>query len=229
MCRSILSLTAVAVAILAAGCKTDGEWSISRMLGWEDGQAPRTAKMPKADLAVAERVETVGRKIITQNTFTGIEPLFETVGIPEQVLFHRGSAELIVSEGTVKQCKSDGELAAVLCTELAQMMAEKKSARRVGSERDSFPEVSVPTSSGLAGGTPDDPARAAERAFLEKQRRQANGETSDPAKLARDLMSGAGYDPAELERIAPIVKQSSRGLAIQRQMSGSAPAPSWNR
>ena len=88
--------------------------------------------MPKADLATAERVETIGRKIIAQNTFPGIEPLFHTVGVPESVLFHRGTEELFVSEGLIKKCKTDGELAAVLCSELGQMIAEKKSARRSG-------------------------------------------------------------------------------------------------
>jgi hypothetical protein len=184
--------------------------------------------MPKADLALAERVETIGRKIIAQNTFTGIEPLFHTVGVPEAVLFHRGAEELIISEGLVKQCRNDSELAAVLSSELAQMMNEKKTARRVGADRDSFPDVGVPTGSGLAGGSPIDPAREAERAFLEKQRRQStNRETPDPGAVAGDLMRGAGYDPADNDRMANVVKQSDRGLAIKKQMSGSAAPPRW--
>ena len=108
------------------------------------------------------------------------------------------------------------------------MLTEKKSARRVGADRDSFPEVGIPTNSGGAGGTPDDPSRAAERAFLEKQRiKDASREAAEPAKLADDLMRGAGYDPADLGRVAPILKQSDRGLAIKKQMSGSASAPRW--
>jgi hypothetical protein len=224
MTRRVLALLALSLA--SCGCTTDGQWSISRMLGWDD--APRASNMPRPDLATAERVETFGRKIIAQNTFTGIEPLFHTVGVQEAVLFHRGSEELFVSEGLVKQCRTDGELAAVLCIELGQMIAEKKAARRVGAERDSFPEIGVPTGSGLAGGTPDDPARAAERAFLERQRRnEARQGRKDPAALARDLMRGAGYDPADVDRVATLVRQSDRGRVIKRQMSGSAPAPRW--
>jgi hypothetical protein len=230
MRRSILTVAAVLFPIAATGCANDGSWSISRMLGWEDDKPYRPDRMPKADLAIAERVETVGRKIITQNTFTGIEPLFHTIGVPESVLFHRGSEELIISEGTVKQCRNDSELAAVLCLELSQMIAEKKSARRVGSDRDSFPDISVPTGSGLAGGTPADPGRAAEVALLEKQRQKnLHSEAVDASRLARDLMRGAGYDPAELDTVSGIVKQSARGLAIQKQLNGTAPAPTWNR
>ena len=89
-------------------------------------------KCPRPTWRSRTRVETIGRKIIAQNTFTGIEPLFHTVGVPEAVLFHRGAEELIISEGLVKQCRNDSELAAVLSSELAQMMNEKKTARRVG-------------------------------------------------------------------------------------------------
>ena len=185
--------------------------------------------MPKADLATAERVETIGRKIIAQNTFTGIEPLFHTIGVPEAMLFHEGPERLMISEGLVKQCKTDGELAAVLCTELGKMTAERTGARRVGADRDSFPEIGIPTGSGLAGGTPDDPARAAERAFQEKQRsKQAGRESVGSTLSAADLMRGAGFDPAELDRVAPLLKQTDRGLAIKKQLSGSAPAPRWD-
>lgn len=231
MTRHVLGLAAVLCASLAStGCTTDGEWSVRRMLGWEDAK-PRAPKLPPGQLETAERVETLGRKIITQNTFTGIEPLFHTVGVPESVLFHRGTDELFISEGLVKQCKTEAELAAVLCSELGQMMAEKKAARRAGADRDSFPEVGVPTGSGLAGGTPIDPGRAAERAYQEKQRAKdaAAREQADPAKLARDLLRGAGFDPAELDRVAQLLKQSERGAAIKKQMSGSAPVPKWDR
>ena len=37
------------------------------------------------------------------------------------------------------------------------MMNEKKTAPRTGADRDSFTDISVPTNSGLAGGTPADP------------------------------------------------------------------------
>jgi hypothetical protein len=108
------------------------------------------------------------------------------------------------------------------------MMADKQSARRVGAERDSFPEIGVPTSSGLAGGSPDDPARAAERAILERQRKkETSRESLDPNRIATDLMRGAGYDLADLDRVAPLLRQSDRGQSIKKQLGGSAPAPRW--
>jgi len=226
MTRIAIGFISIMPIVLFTGCTTDGSWSISRMLGWDN--TPAHSRLPKADLATDERVETLGRRILAQNTFTGIDPLFHAIGVPESVLFHEGPERLMVSEGLVKQCRTDGELAAVLCTELAKMIAEKKAAQRVGADRDSFPEIGVPTGSGLAGGAPDDPARAAERVFLEKQRiKRTNQEAVDPAKLASELMRGAGFDPADLDRVAPQLKQSDRGQTIRKQLSGSAIAPRW--
>jgi hypothetical protein len=234
-----LDMTRLAVLGLAAlcpavtGCTADrdftiGEWSVRRALGWEEVKTPSMSKYPQASLPVAERVDSTGRKIIAQNTFTGIEPMFWAVGIPESLLFHKGSDELYISEGLVKQCKTEGELAAVLCSELGQMIAEKKAARRVGAERDTFPEIGLPGggTAMAAGGTPDDAGRAAERAYQEKQAKlRQGGPVEDAGKLARDLMRGAGYDPAELDRVEPLLKQSDRGKLLQKQMTGSAPAP----
>ena len=51
----------------------------------------------------------------------------------------------------------------------------------------------------------------------------------DAAKLAQELMRGAGYDPADLERIEPLLKDAARHDAIRKQLTVSAPAPKWKR
>jgi hypothetical protein len=228
------SVLGVVLLVLITGCTTlddnwtIGDWSVKRALGWEEVQTPSLKHYPEASLPIAERVDTLGRKILAQNPFTGIEPMFWAIGVPEPMLFHKGYQELYISEGLVKQCQTEAELAAVLCSELGQMVAERQAARRVGAERDRIPEVGLPggTAVGTSGGTPDDPGRAAERAYQEK-RAKALQQTSveDAGKLARGLMRGAGFDPAELERIEPLLKQSDRGKALQKQLTGSAPAP----
>src|SRR5262245_33102810 len=103
-------------------------------------QTPEPEKVSPASLQTAERVETLGRRIIVQNTFTGLDPLFHTVGIKDPVLFHRGTAELFISEGLANRCKTDAELAAVLCSELGRMQADRRSAQRVGRDKEPIPE-----------------------------------------------------------------------------------------
>lgn len=223
---------AVALASLAGtGCLADGDWSVRRALGWDEVRVPRNLKLPAAHVATSERVETLGRRIVAQNTFTGIEPMFYTAGVPEAVLFHRGAEELIISEGLVGKCKTEAELAAVLCSELGHMIAEKHAARRAGADRDTFPESSLPGGTSVGGGVADDPGRAAEAAFRER-RREKNPPVADhgeAAKIARDLLAGAGFEAAEFDRVQSLVKQSDRGAALRKQMSGSAPAPKWER
>src|SRR5262245_14758345 len=202
-----------------AGCTDrnflDREWSLSKTLGWEPENRVRTpdpSKYPQPDLQVAERVESLGRRIIAQNTFTGLEPLFHTLGVKEPLLFHRGTAQLFISEGLVNRCNSDAELAAVLCSELGQMMAEYQAARRVGRNTDPIPDVSFPNSTDAAG-IGGDQTRLAELAYHEKRygRRQqqlsgANDAASNPDRLARDLLKGAGFEPAELDRVDALVR-----------------------
>jgi predicted Zn-dependent protease len=224
MRRSAVGLAA-GVLLALTGCLHD-DWSIGEALGWEKVQTPNMAKYPPPDIRVAERVEQLGRQIIAQNTFTGLDPLFYTVGVPEPMLFHRGTATLYVSEGLVKQCPTDDELAAVLCTELGHMMAEHRAARGAGRDADQIPDVALPST-----GTAFDQTRDAELALQAKQRTRTGTRVpaEDPAKHTRDLMRGAGYDPAELDRVAPLLKQSDRGEALRKQMAGSGPVPKWER
>ncbi len=141
MRRSAVGTAAVVFASLAAGCTADGQWSARKALGWEEVKTPSTPKLPRGHLAVGERIDTLGRRIIAQNTFTGIEPTFCNIGLTESVLFHRGTDELFISDGLVAKCKTEPELAAVLCSELGQMMAEKRGARRAGADRDTIPDA----------------------------------------------------------------------------------------
>lgn len=233
MCRPVVGIAVAIVACLGSfGCETDSNWAtVSKFIGWDDPKNPPMPKFPQPDREIAQRIDNMGHRIIAQNTFVGIEPLFSTIGVPEMVLFHRGPEQLFISEGLVKLCRSDAELAAVLCSELGQMVVEKKAVRKAGADRDSFPDSSLPGSSpGMMGaGTPYDAGRRAEIGFQERQAKPSS--TIDPvdaAKQARTMLSSAGFDPSTLDTVQPLLKQSDRGANIRKQMSGSAPPPTWN-
>ncbi len=223
---------AAGCALLSTGCTHDGEWSVRKALGWDDaparGQMPAPKDVPPATLAVAERVELLGQKIIAQNTFTGISPMFMTVDVTESVLFHRGTEQLFISKGLVEKCKSDAELAAVLCAELGQMVAEKRTAKAVGRDVDPIPDAGYGGGPLFPGGTAFDAGRQADLAFHEKK--HPRGATRpDATSTARELLTGAGYNPAELDRVEPLLKQSDRGEKLRKQMAGSAPLPEWKK
>ena len=221
--RAALGLAAtLAGPITLSGCASDCtntypllKADITRFLGWDDDPVDRKPQVTAASIAVAERVETLGRRIIAQNTFTGLDPLFHTVGKAEPELFHNGTAQLYVSEGLVKRCKTDAELAAVLCSELGVMMAEHRAAAAVGRDASGIRNetaAATGTEVGAAGGRP-----------------LTFDATADPNALARQLLRGAGFDPAELDRARPILAGVARGGALEKQVSGSAAAPTWEK
>lgn len=212
------------------------EWSLSKTIGWEPDnvvKTPDAAKYPRPNLQVAERVESLGQRIIAQNTFTGLQPLFHTLGVAEPLLFHRGTGELFISEGLASRCKTDAELAAVLCSELGQMMAEQQAARRVGRNTEPIPDVPIGNSTN-AGGIDSDQTRLAELAYHEKKygRRpvgKPDATSSNPEQYARDLLKGAGFEPGELDRADPLIRAATRSDGLRKQMAGSAPAPTWQK
>lgn len=207
---------------LVCGCAHDGAFNVEKLLGWDDGK-PSAPTVAAASLQTSERVDTLGRRIVAQNPFCGIEPLFNTIGLKETVLFHDGPSMLYVSEGLAVQCKTEPELAAVLCCELGKMVAEKRRAATVGKDRDSIRNVSLPDGGGFDAGQTEELARK------DAAKRKYSSDETNAEAIAKGLMSGAGYDPAALEQVRPLLRQSERGEAIRKQMVGTAPAPKWER
>src|SRR5687768_2038812 len=92
-------------------------------------EAPPTTKA-KANYAPASqevslRVDKIGRDVLTANPQIGLKPLFATIGAPQPEVFHVDNRLVYVTEGLVKQCRSEAELAAVLSAELGKMVAER--------------------------------------------------------------------------------------------------------
>jgi len=215
--RTLLQLACTFAALCTStGCLTDFRF-------WDD--KPKEPKVSAEHTQMSQRVDDLAKRILEQNTFTGIEPVMRVIGVPESVLFHRGANELFISEGLVKKCKTEAELAAVLCTELGKMMAQKRGAIAIGRNLDPIPDVALP---GIASDSSQ--VRHAELA-LQKRREDERkaAENSGEVKLAKDLLKGSGFDPAEYDRVQGMVKLSERGEAIRKQLAGPAPAPVWNR
>ncbi|MFO0798637.1 MAG: hypothetical protein U0804_14275 [Gemmataceae bacterium] len=207
--------------LLVCGCTHTDTFSVEKLLGWED---PATANTLPVSLPTSERVDSLGRRVMAQNPFSGLEPLFHVVWVRETVLFHRGTAEVFISAGLVEKCKTEPELAAVLCSELGKMSAEKRRAAQLGKDREGIASVTLP------GATTFDPVKAAEVGHKDAAgtKRFTPDELNADA-VARDLLRGAGFDPAELDKVQPLLRQSQRGDDIRKQLAGSAAAPKWER
>lgn len=203
--RAAIPLIALMLAA-NSGCTTDG-W-FSRKPG---GDHPiQGSNLPKADLENAARVDLVGRKILAANPELKINPLFMTVGSKSEAVFHDGPDNLCITEGLVRKCPTDAELASVLANELALMQVEKISA--APRQRPNLPPPLPNTFNDVAGSSVTaDQTRQAELAHWEKdERRRERAEdrvlNADAEVLARDYVMKAGYDQAEYTKALPLVR-----------------------
>ena len=135
-----------------SGCWWDDLTSGSKNVVSNRSNVPPIEVLQKAPNDVGSRVDSLGKQILAANQDIGrtlvtadpqlqkaaaakqdFRPVFFAYGVPDVVLFHQGFSAIVISDGLVRQCKSDSELAAVLSSELAAMVAEAQaqiSARR---------------------------------------------------------------------------------------------------
>ncbi|HZT79646.1 MAG TPA: M48 family metalloprotease, partial [Gemmataceae bacterium] len=130
MLRRVLPL-GLPFALLAAGCvPTDQPDTRLVQPSRFDTSAVPQPKLQQVSYTpgtpeTARRVAEVGQKVVLANPQVGMRPIFQTTGTPQPEVFHKGTGQVVISEGLVKQCRTDGELAAVLALELGKMVAER--------------------------------------------------------------------------------------------------------
>jgi hypothetical protein len=178
------------------------------------GHAPASEE---AGLKVAE----VGRKVVAANPGLGFRPIFSTVGVaPQEEVFHRGEAEVVITEKLARRCQTEGQLAAVLAHELGRMASERAALAAAAPDRGPPADVPVGKDSGGAFGAPDG-VHLAELAKYEQKRkaREAPAAPPNPAALARAYLKKAGYDPADLDAVAPLLHAAEQHAALEKQMT----------
>jgi hypothetical protein len=189
-------------------------------------QPRAVASFAPASTATAARVDMVGRTITQANPQLGMKPLFRTIGAPMPEVFHIGTAEVDVTEGLVNQCKTDGQLAAVLCQELGKMISEREAmvaAQTRTGDRGPPDEVRIGNDYAGGGITPDQ-TRLAELGKFEKEHprtRPAAMVPPDPQMLARGYLTKAGFAPQDLDTVAPILQAAAANVTFERQLKGS--------
>jgi hypothetical protein len=97
------------------------------------GHLVETPKLSDPSIQIAARVDEVGRDLLSATPFFPVDPTFHTAAVKEVFITHPDLTGVLVSEGLVRRCQSEAELAAVLAAELGQMAAEKRAADRLRS------------------------------------------------------------------------------------------------
>jgi hypothetical protein len=193
-------------------------------------KAPTRATYAPANETVSRRVDKVGRDLLAANKQLGLKPVFATIGVEQPEVFHIDTSWVYVTEGLVKQCKSDPELAAVLSVELGRMVAERE-ARTSPEVRnpEKLPPIRVPVGNN-AQGRETDFTTLAELSRFEKANPRTpprNLPRPDPMKLARTYLENAGFQAADLDRVDPLLQAAEKNVALERQFKGVQPQSPW--
>jgi len=191
--------------------------------------ASQSAYAPAAT-DVAARVDTLGRAILAANPQLGVQPLFRTIGTGDVEMFHRGTSEITLTEGLVRQCPADGALAAVLCMELGRMVSEREA---LVAPRKRTHERGVPIDVGISGDNGADRTRLAELAALNEpdRRRTVQGPAlpPDPQALARTYLTKAGYQAGELDGVQQQLRTAEASGKFEKQLATPGPARPWTQ
>jgi hypothetical protein len=215
---------------LAAGCLSEDKLTVLQP-GASGPPGPAQAmKLPQAPATeeAARRVAGLGHRLVEANPQLAVRPSFLCIGAPQPVLFHRlnrEACEVFVSDSMVKQCATDGQLAAVLCTELGRLAAEQAALASPAPQRLSReppPYVAVGHDESAAFGGPDR-TRLAELALMDKQRDQAGLSSWGPPRpdlLARSFLLRAGFAATDLQAVAPLLRAADQDATYEKQLSG---------
>ncbi len=216
----------VVVLILAVGGCVPEESNLTTVsAGLLDGEPHEasSARVPHAPASeeAAKRVMQVGGQILASNPTLRVRPVFSTIGAPWEEVFHQGDHAVFITEGLVRQCRTDGQLAAVLCHELGKMAAEHQ--EQAARPTDHGPPMDAPVGKDYAGAFgPPDGTRAMELAVYEHNRLKTAEQAAappDPDALARTILEKAGGNAADLESVAPLLRDADQHMTFEKQMA----------
>jgi hypothetical protein len=168
-------------------------------------------------------VEAIGGKVLDANKQTSLRLKFHTIGSPQPEIFHVQDRAVFVTEGLVNQCKTDAELAAVLCQEMGKMVAEREiraGPRARNPEREPPPDLRIGADYASGMTTPDQ-THLAELAKFEKERSRSTAPLPppDPRVLAHSYLKRAGYAEGTLETVTLLLQAAALNSTFEKQMN----------
>ncbi len=182
---------------------------------------PNSPELPAESKDEAIRVVRVGAQVVTANKQLGLTPSFQLIGSPALEIFHRGNQEVFITLGLAQKCPSDGLLAAVLCKELARMVAERDALERFSprAASDPPPPMEVRVGNDSHGTYGDfDRTHQMELARYEEEMRERRAQAVNPDTLARLYLQKAGYPPGLLTEAAPLLKAAEANGTLEKQL-----------
>jgi hypothetical protein len=219
----------IAWALLIGGCLSDDHGNRKPFGSGLFGSSQTPVNAPPAPTETASRVDSLGRQVLAANSSLTIHPLFTAIGTAQPTVFHQGSAQLYVSDGLVKRCKTEGELAAVLCLELGKMVAEQETEGAKNRLHEDERGPLGPPASGcdvVGARTDPDLTQLAEQSKWEQSRGLGRRTSqplppADPHVLARGYLQKTGYNPDELTKVGSLLRAAEMNPQFEQQLGNA--------
>jgi hypothetical protein len=232
-------LTLVPLTLLA-GCQTLFEEPELATVSSNPFNVPAETRAAKvsyepADEAISIRVDAVGRQLLAANPQMGLDrraTFFATIGnVARPEVFHMGTNVVYVTDGLVRRCPTDAELAAVLALELGKMVARREAGARPETRNpERLPPIQVPIGN-AAHATSPDLVPQVELAKYEKAHPRVRKDLPrpHPDALARVCLENAGFLAADLEAVQPLLQEAQNHATLEQRFKGLAPPSGWTR
>jgi hypothetical protein len=175
------------------------------------------------------RVVMIKDKLLGENPKIGIRPNVAAIGSADPEIFHIGLNQIFLTEGLVRQCQSEGQLAAILAYELGRMISEREATISAEIRQPERPlPIQLPI--GGNGNSRDaDPTNYIQLAQHEKlyPKRPPKLAPPNPSLIARDVLERAGYQRTDLDAAMPILQNAERFQVLENQFKGTIKQGDW--
>ncbi|MGH7169819.1 MAG: hypothetical protein ACRELF_07495 [Gemmataceae bacterium] len=230
-----VALLTFILGLAVGGCLSDGEKLTTVSSASNPFSRPGRTKTasfkqaPAATQEVALRVDRVGKKIVAANPRLNQKVAFLTLGMPHEEIFHQSqkkTSTVYITEGLAKQCKTDGELAAVLSEELGKLVSEQMVQARPLRSLAPPPILMNPHVGNDNNGTFGSSSGIDQMivGHFETERQQSGlalpAAPPPPETLARAYLQSAGFDPKNLETVKPLLRKAEKESSLEQSMTG---------
>ncbi len=189
---------------------------------------PTRVNFAPASREASYRVLLIKDQLVAKNERIGIKPYAVAIGSADPEVFHVGNS-IYISEGLVRQCATDNQLAAVLAFEMGRMISGREATI---ADEIRQPDRPLPIRLPIAGGgmaSEADPLHAIELARHER----ANPKHAqkllrpNPQNVARTILENAGYQRTELDGVLPLLAAAERYTTLESQFKGPSKQSEW--
>ncbi len=191
---------------------------------------PRRASYAPASRDVSYRVELMRAKLINANPQLGLSPNVTAIASNDPEVFHTTLQQMFITDAMVRQCPSDGNLAAVLAYQLGRMVAERETAVADQIRQpERLPPISLPIGN-VTDSREADPLRQIELGRYELQFPKVAAKKlppPNPHQVAREILERSSFQRTELDAALPLLQSAGRYSANEMQFKGGWKQNEW--